>query len=108
MTNYYKLSPNGKSSQNGLYKTTPLKTSASINETTTTPPNKMPTKDSVIKKMKKITKAVQELFKATKESEFSLFKNLCEKVSYSVNEMIVLFPQVSLHKNIIRNVHCLH
>lgn len=101
MTNYYKLSPNGKSSQNGLYKTTPLKTSASINETTTiattttTTPNKMPTKDSVIKKMKKITKAVQELFKATKESEFSLFKNLCEKVSHSVNEMIVLFPQVS-------------
>ena len=33
---------------------------------------KMPTKDSVIKKMKKITKAVQELFKATKESEFGL------------------------------------
>lgn len=97
MTNYYKLSPNGKSSQNGLYKTTPLKTSASINETTT-PANKMPTKDSVIKKMKKITKAVQELFKATKESEFSLFKNLCEKVSYSVNEMIVLFPQVSYTK----------
>ncbi len=30
----------------------------------------MPTKDLVIRKMKKITKAVQELFKATKESEF--------------------------------------
>lgn len=29
-----------------------------------------PSKDSVIKKMKKITKAVQELFKATKESDF--------------------------------------
>ena len=33
---------------------------------------KMPTKDSVIRKMKKITKAVQELFKATKDSEFVL------------------------------------
>jgi hypothetical protein len=32
----------------------------------------MPTKDSVIKKMKKITKAVQDLFKATKEFEFIL------------------------------------
>ena len=31
---------------------------------------KMPSKDSVIRKMKKITKAVQELFKATKESDF--------------------------------------
>lgn len=30
----------------------------------------MPSKDAVIKKMKKITKAVQELFKATKESQF--------------------------------------
>ena len=34
--------------------------------------SKMPTKDSVIRKMKKITKAVQELFKATKDSEFVL------------------------------------
>ena len=33
--------------------------------------NQLPTKDSVIKKMKKITKAVQELFRATKDSEFS-------------------------------------
>lgn len=33
---------------------------------------KMPSKDSVIRKMKKITKAVQELFKATKESDFIL------------------------------------
>jgi hypothetical protein len=32
----------------------------------------MPSKNSVIKKMKKITKAVQDLFKATKESEFHL------------------------------------
>ena len=32
---------------------------------------KMPSKDSVIRKMKKITKAVQELFKATKESDFN-------------------------------------
>jgi len=32
----------------------------------------MPTKDAVIRKMKKITKAVQELFKATKEAEFGL------------------------------------
>lgn len=31
----------------------------------------LPSKDSVIKKMKKITKAVQELFKATKQSDFS-------------------------------------
>jgi len=54
---------------------------------------KMPTKDSVIRKMKKITKAVQELFQATKESDFNLFKGLCEKVNKSVHEMIVLFPQ---------------
>lgn len=32
----------------------------------------MPSKNSVIKKMKKITKSVQELFQATKESEFHL------------------------------------
>jgi hypothetical protein len=31
----------------------------------------LPSKDAVIKKMKKITKAVQELFKATKESEIN-------------------------------------
>ena len=35
-------------------------------------PSTMPTKDIVIRKMKKITKSVQELFKATKESEFRL------------------------------------
>lgn len=32
----------------------------------------LPSKDSVIKKMKKITKAVQDLFKATKQSDFSM------------------------------------
>ena len=32
----------------------------------------LPGKNSVIKKMKKITKTVQDLFKATKESEFHL------------------------------------
>jgi hypothetical protein len=35
--------------------------------------NQLPSKDSVIRKMKKITKAVQELFKATKENDFMLF-----------------------------------
>lgn len=77
MTNYY------KSPTNHLNKT-PIKQSNSIQSesggsTTSTTTNnlngsnnKMPTKDSVIKKMKKITKAVQELFKATKESEFGL------------------------------------
>ncbi len=53
----------------------------------------MPSKDSVIKKMKKITKAVQELFRATKESDFAALKELCERVSNCVHEMILLFPQ---------------
>jgi hypothetical protein len=53
----------------------------------------MPSKDSVIKKMKKITKAVQELFRATKESDFAALKELCERVSNCVHEMIILFPQ---------------
>lgn len=34
----------------------------------------LPSKDAVIKKMKKITKAVQDLFKATKESDFNGYK----------------------------------
>lgn len=53
----------------------------------------MPSKDSVIKKMKKITKAVQELFRATKESDFGSLKDLCERVSNCVHEMILLFPE---------------
>ena len=32
----------------------------------------LPTKDAVIRKMKKITQAIQELFRTTKESEFTL------------------------------------
>ncbi|RNA03283.1 ARF GTPase-activating GIT2-like isoform X1, partial [Brachionus plicatilis] len=55
-------------------------------------PANLPSKDAVIKKMKKITKAVQELFKATKDSEFTLIRQLCDKVNVCVNEMIVLFP----------------
>ena len=53
----------------------------------------MPSKDAVIKKMKKITKAVQELFRATKESDFASLKDLCERVCNCVHEMITLFPQ---------------
>lgn len=55
-------------------------------------PANLPTKDSVIRKMKKITKAVQELFKATKDSDFTSLRQLCDKVNASVNEMIILFP----------------
>jgi hypothetical protein len=36
------------------------------------PDSQLPSKDAVIRKMKKITKAVQELFKATKENDFML------------------------------------
>lgn len=55
-------------------------------------PANLPSKDAVIKKMKKITKAVQELFKATKDSDFTNLRHLCDKVNSSVSEMIVLFP----------------
>ncbi|CAF0953229.1 unnamed protein product [Brachionus calyciflorus] len=65
----------------------------------------LPSKDSVIKKMKKITKAVQELFKATKQLDFSVLKHLCDKVHHSVNEMIILFPtnltSGEIHENLL-------
>jgi hypothetical protein len=66
----------------------------------------MPSKDSVIKKMKKITRSVQELFKATKESHFGSLKYLGERVCQCVHEMISLFPNGSsclgaaLHENL--------
>lgn len=68
-------------------------------------PANLPTKDSVIRKMKKITKAVQELFKATKDSDFTSLRQLCEKVNVCVNEMIVLFPSnlssVDIRENLV-------
>lgn len=78
MTNYYK-SPTSQMNIKSPFKQTSSTQSDSGGSTLSTSThntnnsvNKMPTKDSVIKKMKKITKAVQELFKATKESEFGL------------------------------------
>lgn len=67
----------------------------------------LPGKNSVIKKMKKITKTVQDLFKATKESEFHLLKDLCDKVNSSVHEMIILFPDTMepsnpIHENLVQ------
>jgi hypothetical protein len=44
-----------------------------ITTSTTAKCSLMPSKNAVIKKMKKITKSVQDLFKATKESEFHLY-----------------------------------
>ena len=88
---YFKMSPSGSSGSR-----MPLSGAASSSlpphTTHVTMVTMMPSKDAVIKKMKKITKAVQELFRATKESDFASLKDLCEKVSHCVHEMIVLFP----------------
>ena len=73
MTNYYKSTGSSNSNENAVSNKVQFKKSnTTYTENTGNGIAKMPTKDSVIKKMKKITKAVQELFKATKESEFGL------------------------------------
>ena len=73
MTNYYKSTGSSNSNENTVSNKMQFKKSnTTYTENTGNGIVKMPTKDSVIKKMKKITKAVQELFKATKESEFGL------------------------------------
>jgi len=50
-------------------------------------------KENVIRKMKKITKAIKDLYTSSNDAKFETLNFLCEKVNDAVNEMVELFEQ---------------